>query len=166
MIQPVVPEGSAKVLLFVLLTGLMVLAGTHLLETICYSFFGTNVNVDKGDSGSGVHFRIREEGTLGLIHTGYRYLISTLFLVLGYHGLGLRPWARTWLIRVLLLDLGAWLLHALRYLFIRPVFVLSHEQIVLEILAVAFEGGLLWILLQPASEGHFARREKRSSIAA
>ncbi len=166
MTTPVVSQRSARVCLFVLLTGLMVLAGAHLLELVCYTFYGATGKAESTAGESGASFRARVGGPLGLIHLGYRYLIAVIFLVLGYQGLGLRPWARVWLIRVLLLDLVAWLLHALRYLLIQPSFVLSHEQILLEITIVAFEGGLLWLLMQPASMGHFASGGKRSSMPA
>ena len=165
MTPPAVLERSARILLFVLLAVLMVIAGTHLLESVCYTFFGAQEKTSEAIAENGIPFRIRAGGPLGLLHSGYRYLIAAAFLVLGYNGLALKPWTRIWLVRVLLLDLIAWLLHALRYLFVQPPFVLSHEQIFLEIAAVAFEGGLLWLLVQPASVGHFARQEKKSSMA-
>lgn len=157
MNSEVVPERAARVLVFVLLTVLMVVAGAHLLESVCYSVFGAAGKAEVVLGEGGVSFRGRADGPLGMIHQGYRYVIAVAFLVLGYHGLGQKPWARIWLIRVLLLDLLAWLLHALRYLFVGQSFALSQEQILLEIAVVAFEGGLLWLLSQPRSVGHFAR---------
>lgn len=166
MMRPVVPERSARVLIFVLLTGLMVLAGAHLLETVCYTYYSSTGKGDSAEGGKGIPFHTRGGEPLSLVQLGYRYVIAGAFLVLGYQGLALQLWARKWLIRLLLLDLAAWLFHALRYLFLQPSFVLSTEQIMLEIFTVMFEGGLLWLLVQPASLGHFASREKRSSIPA
>lgn len=154
-----VSERTLWVLLFVLLTVLMVVAGAHLLETVAYSFFGPVQRILETPQEGGVSFRSRADGPLGWIHQGYRYTIAAVFLVLGYHALGLKAWARVWLVRALLLDLLAWLLHALRYMTAGQFFVLSHEQILLEIAIVALEGGLLWLLSQPGAVGHFARKK-------
>lgn len=155
----------SRILLFILLGILMVLAGAHLLETICYSAYVLKGTEPTPESiGESIALRFRGGAPLSWLHLLYRYSISIALLTAAYHCLALHVWARKMLIGVLWLDVGVWFLHALRYILSETLFTLAREQIILEVIIVFFEGILLWLLCHPNVIGHFANESESSRI--
>jgi hypothetical protein len=154
----------AKLMLFLLLTSLMVLAGTHLLESVYYCAWGFAHSGLAGGNETATWFQVDALGPLGLVYLAYRYMIALGALFLSYHCLALREWARSYLVWLLFVDLFAWLGSSFAFLLQAEGFQLSLDEIVLQVTVVGIEGLLFWLLTHPAGAGHFRAAEKKSSI--
>jgi hypothetical protein len=166
MEQPALSPRLAKLLLFLFLSALMVVAGTHFLETVYYCSYGWTAELPLLEESASRWLRPEDSQNVGLIHIAYRFVCALVFLILGYQALALREWARWWLVVMLALDLAAWLAHSAVFLAFSSVLELSRDEILLQVLTVSLEGSLLGLLSQPSARSHFVPRRKRSMMGA
>jgi len=141
-------------LLFVFLSVLLVVAGAHLLESICYSVglvdarplvAGPNPQNETGNV----------ERQLSPFHRAYRYIIALLLLFLGYQCYSVKEWARRLLVVILLVDLGVWIIHTVYFTLLTGQVRPAPSQVTVQVVAVLVESGLVWILTHPATMAYF-----------
>ncbi|MCG3199244.1 MAG: hypothetical protein HUU16_09455 [Candidatus Omnitrophica bacterium] len=160
------PPSPPKALIFLLLVVWMVLSGTHLLETAYHVSTFRAVGDSSAARDAVPWLRGSPSGAPGVVYLVYRHAIALAFLILSYHGLAFREWARKALVGLLAFDLCAWLVHSLAFLAFPSAIQMSREEILLQVGVAVFEGILVWLLTLPATVGHFATGGKKSKMPA
>jgi hypothetical protein len=143
------PSGAYHFLLFLLLSAFLVLAAAHLLESVCYS-------VGLVDAKPVTRQEVRDPEVTSLPLFFYRILAAVACLFLAYHCMGLKDWARKGLVWALLVDLIFWMGWSVKQYLLEPPLSVGPERVTVQVLAVALEGGLVWILTHPEAIRHFA----------
>lgn len=145
-------------LFFILLSLFLVIAGAHLLETVCHSIGLTDAKPlitapNSEDSADGA-------GGLSLASRAYRYGVAIAFLFLGYHCYSIKEWARRLMVVVLVTDLGVWIISTVYSTLLTGQTTLAPTQVAVQLVVVLVESSLLWILTHPATTVFFAPRSR------
>lgn len=151
------PSGAYHFLLFLLLSAFLVLAAAHLLESVCYS-------VGLVDAKPAPQPEVPESEGASTPLFLYRVLAAVVSLFLAYHCMGLKDWARKGLVWALVLDLFFWLFWSVKEYLLEPSVAVGPERVTIQVLAVALEGGLVWILTHPEAIRYFVPVPNKGSV--
>jgi hypothetical protein len=146
-------EKAARAWLFLALTVWMVLAGTLLLETVATSF-GMKTLMAAESMAPGV-----SPGWEGLFQP-YRYAVSSIALLCGYHCFSGREWARKGILTLIILDLTVWTLSSVQNFVTLGGSGLDLSRMFIQVFVVLFEVGLFWLLLDDHIKGEFHRSKE------
>jgi hypothetical protein len=155
-----VPRRVLPIWLALILSALLILAGTHLLESLCFLMGITEPRVVGSETHAGV------EQTVDPVLFMYRVLISLAILVLAYAAGFRKEKTRRALCLVLSLDLTVWLLHTMYSLLQSDPVRLTSERLAVQLGAVAIEAVALWFLMHPSFKKDFVSHPNGSNIQA
>jgi hypothetical protein len=160
------PEPAAqrhRFLLVFLLSALMVLSGTHVLETVCHSVGLTEAKPLLPSEKTSIH-PDDTEGEKSISHHLYRLAIPILLLFLAYHCLAFREWARRWLVAGLLFDLFVWIIRTVSLTLLMGRIRFTPTKAVIEVVVVLLETALVWVLVHPSTKARFALDRTKGKV--